>query len=102
MGRMRIALVAVALAALACRGGSPPVPETRSQPEGASMHDRCCAECASAASRDPTGADLRGKPCTAYPVEWSGGPGVSDACRGWFVARPEPTLVGDCQRRPAP
>ena len=60
------------------------------------MRARCCAECSQASSRDPTGADIRGKTCTSYPAEWNGGPGLDDECRAWFVTNAHPPLVGDC------
>jgi cytochrome c5 len=87
-------LVVVAILA-ACRSGTAP-PAT--QPTDAALRERCCAQCAAAAARDPAGMDVREKTCTSYPAEWNGGPGVEDACRAWFVAQREPMRVGECDR----
>jgi hypothetical protein len=95
---MRAALwLVLAIGGAACGGGAASAP---AQPQAQALADdaraRCCAQCAGAAQRDPTGADIAGKSCTSYPVEWNGGPGVDDDCRAWFVAQPQTLTVGEC------
>src|SRR5687767_7495546 len=87
----------------ACGGPSAAAaPAAATADRDAESRGRCCAQCAAAADRDPTGADISGKTCTSYPMEWNGGPGVDDACRGWFVAQRHSLTVGECRpQRPA-
>ncbi len=97
-------LALLALAALCSCGSSRPAANEKAaaavQPTAPAvdLRARCCAQCTGAASRDPTGADISGKSCTAYPAEWNGGVGVDDECRGWFVAQPATLTVGDCRK----
>jgi hypothetical protein len=94
---MRAVLLCLFL--LACsRGDKPGAAGAEAAPTAAEeLRVKCCAQCAGAASRDPTGADISGKTCTSYPAEWGGGAGVDDECRGWFVAQPVTLTVADCR-----
>ncbi len=97
-------LALLALAALAACGSSRPASNDKTPaaaPTAGAPQDlraRCCQQCTGAAGRDPTGADISGKSCTAYPAEWSGGVGIDDECRGWFAAQPATLRVGDCRK----
>ncbi len=97
---MRRVAILTALLLSACAGSrsSAPAPPPSSVPAGPTdLRARCCAQCSAAAGRDPTGADIGGKACSAYPAQFGGGVGVDDECRAWLLEQPRPLTVRDCR-----
>jgi hypothetical protein len=98
---MRPALTVVMFLALgSCSRSDKPAsspPSSEMSATMAALKEKCCAQCAGAASRDPAGMDISGKTCTTYPAEWSSGPGIDDECRAWFASQPQPLTVADCR-----
>ncbi len=91
---MRPLLLSLLLTA-ACHSAANDKPATSPSDEGAvALHAECCTQCAGAAKRDPAGADLSGKDCTAYAGDWNGQPGVDVKCVAHFGQKP--TTVGEC------
>lgn len=78
----------------------PPAPTTKSA-ESTEPLRACCQQCAAAASRDPSGVDLRVQPCSKYrgPLP-DGSPGLDQACAALLTEKQ--LTIGACQQQAVP
>lgn len=86
---LRAFCATAALSLLSC-ATTPAVP-----PATTANRATCCAQCTSAAQRDPAGMDISVKDCRSYAgADFNGGPGVDPACVAYFAGTP--TRLGEC------
>lgn len=95
---MRALVVMVSLAGCATAPVASPSPVVATD-DGA-KRAACCAQCTSAAQRDPAGMDISVKDCRSYAgAEFNSGPGVDEACVAYFTSTP--TTLGACSKEAA-
>ena len=80
-----------------------PAPDAAPAPppvDPAAQRATCCTQCTTAASQDPTGADISVSPCTKYiGAQVNGAPALDEACSAYFSANAE-LSIGECRGAP--
>ena len=78
---------------------TPPPPATAAASEPSAEQLRaCCQQCTAAATRDPSGVDLRVQPCSKYRgAQPDGSPGLDASCAALLTDRK--LTIGACQQQ---